>query len=85
MPTNCSITPSITKESAMNILSRWSPAVAVGLLIGLSGPARAEDASLSLVPGKAPIVVQVNGFEKARHRLGALLGNALPDNAPKLA
>src|SRR5262249_9449721 len=31
-----------------------------------------------------PIVVQMNGFDKARNRLGKFLGNALPDIAPKL-
>jgi hypothetical protein len=57
---------------------------AAGLLIALSGPARAQDSSLGLVPAKAPIVVQLNGFEKARNRFGKFLGNALPDIAPKI-
>jgi hypothetical protein len=46
--------------------------------------ASAQDASLVLVPSKSPIVVQMNGFEKARNKLGKFLGNALPDLAPKL-
>jgi hypothetical protein len=57
---------------------------AAGLLIALGGPARSQDSSIALVPAKAPIVVQMNGFEKARNRLGKFLGNALPDIAPKV-
>jgi len=63
---------------------QWALGAAVGLLVVFSGTAAAQDASLSLVPGNAPIVVQVNGFEKARGRLGTFLANALPDLAPKL-
>jgi len=46
-------------------------------------PAVAQD-SLAIVPGNAPIVVQLNGYEKAKVRLGTFLGNSLPDVAPKL-
>lgn len=64
---------------------RWLLAVSAGMLIALTGTARAQEMSLNMVPAKAPIVVQLNGLENARNRLGKLLGNALPDLAPKLA
>ena len=66
----------------MKMLSRGLLAVIV-CVAALPRLASAQDA-LAIVPGSAPIVVQVNGYEKARDRLGKLLGNALPDIAPKL-
>lgn len=63
---------------------RWILAVAFLALVGRLSPARAQDASLALVPSKAPLVIQMNGFEKARNKLGKFLGNALPDLAPNL-
>ena len=54
------------------------------MLVALTGAARAQDDSLKIIPGKSPIVVQVNGIEKARANLAKFLGNALPDIAPKL-
>jgi hypothetical protein len=67
------------------MFTRFRATAAALLLVAVAAPARAQDASLDLVPAKAPIVVQLNGFEKARNRLGKFLGNALPDMAPKLA
>ena len=64
---------------------RWAFTAVAGWLAVLSGSVRADDSSLGMVPAKSPIVVQVNGLEKARNRLGKFLGNALPDLAPKLA
>ncbi len=58
--------------------------VAAGLLWPASANTQEKDASLALVPAKAPIVVQMNGFEKARNKLGKFLGSSLPDLAPKL-
>ena len=62
----------------------WLWAVAVVGLLASAGMASAQDASLGLVPSSSPIVIQVNGIDKARDRLGKLLGNAVPDLAPKL-
>src|SRR5437660_10171833 len=76
----------VTRNSAMVKSFRW--AWIAGFLIALAPAApsvQAQEASLNLVPANAPIVVQMNGFDKARNRLGKFLGNALPDLAPKLA
>jgi len=62
----------------------WLWAVAVVGLLASAGMASAQNASLGLVPSSSPIVIQVNGIDKARDRLGKLLGNAVPDLAPKL-
>ena len=40
-----------------------------------------KTASLAVIPGKAPIVVQLRGLEAAPKRLGAMLTEALPDMA----
>ncbi len=77
----------------MNMSKRWAASgrahiitlAVAGLILASNGPARAQESALDIVPGSAPIVVQLNGFEKARDRLGKFLGNSLPDIAPKLA
>lgn len=63
----------------------WLIAVFAGVALTASRPVLAQDSSLAVVPAKSPIVLQMNGFEKARDRLGKFLGNSLPDIAPKLA
>jgi hypothetical protein len=59
--------------------------VTAGLLVAMTGAVRAQDDSLKIIPAKSPIVVQLNGFEKAQNSLAKFLGNAVPDLAPKLA
>jgi hypothetical protein len=77
----------------MNFMNRWALVAIAGLLVGLCQPSGAlavpaqpatDDSPLAIVPADAPIVVQINGFEKARGHLNTFLGNALPDLAPKL-
>lgn len=67
-------------------MKRFQVALLVAALGFCSQTSRvsAQDASLAVVPSKAPLVVHMNGFEKARNKLGKFLGNALPDLAPKL-
>ena len=50
--------------------SRWALVAVAGMLLAFTPTAGAQEASLNLVPSKAPLVVQVNGFDKARNRLG---------------
>jgi hypothetical protein len=50
----------------------------------LSDPPAAKDENVAIVPGKAPIIIQLHGYDRAKKRLGAFLSNALPDLAPKL-
>jgi len=69
----------------MRLFNRWLLAAAAACLVAPAPVARAQEASLAVVPSKAPIVVQLNGYERARDRLGKFLGNSLPDVAPKLA
>ena len=58
-------------------------AVAALLALCQPAPAQAPDAVLALVPADAPLVFQINGFGRAKERLGKMIGNALPDLAPK--
>ena len=69
----------------MKTPNRWALIAIVGLLVAAADVARAQDESLKLIPGKSPIVIQINGLDKARGNLGKFLSNALPDVAPKLA
>lgn len=52
------------------------------LLMAFALPATAQQSPLDSVPGDAPIVIQLNGVEKAQERLVAMLESALPDMAP---
>ncbi|MCE9531416.1 MAG: hypothetical protein K8T89_09895, partial [Planctomycetes bacterium] len=72
------------KEAIMKFATGWMLAFAAGMFLSAPQTTQAQEASLGLVPAKAPIVLQVNGLDKARDRMGKLLGNALPDLAPKL-
>jgi len=69
----------------MKTLARRAIVVSAGLLVAMTGVVRAQDDSLKIIPAKSPIVVQLNGFEKAQNNLAKFLGNAVPDLAPKLA
>ncbi len=68
----------------MKTLARGAIVVAAGLLVAIGSSVRAQDASLKMIPAKSPLVVQLNGFDKAQNNLAKFLGNAVPDVAPKL-
>lgn len=60
------------------IRMRWfGPCLALFILAPL-GSAQ-EDAPLAQVPGQAPIVFHLRGFERTKGRLVTLINNALPD------
>lgn len=52
------------------------------LCFALAVQATAQDQPLAKVPANAPIVVQLNGLDNVKGRLGKMIGNALPDMAP---
>ena len=57
----------------------------LGVVLLLQAPARAEEASgLVQLPAETPLVIQVHGIDRAKERLGKMLGNAVPDVAPKV-
>jgi hypothetical protein len=66
---------------------RWLPWGALVCALALTVPAAAapvpaeQDKPLAQVPAKAPIVIQIRGFERTRERLNVLIKNALPDFA----
>jgi hypothetical protein len=62
-------------------------AAVLALAAGTTAAAPAPDTGKNAVlpyPAKAPVVVQVNGLEQVRDRLGKALTAAAPDLAPKL-
>jgi hypothetical protein len=65
-------------------ISHFAVIVALFAFAAQTNRGSAQDKSLELVPAKAPLVIQMNGFDKARNKLGKFLGSALPDLAPKL-
>jgi hypothetical protein len=66
---------------------RWSAwgAACCALLLALPAAAAPvpgeQDKPLAQVPAKAPLVVQLRGFERTRDRLNTLIKNAMPDFA----
>lgn len=63
---------------------RTSVAVAIAALCPVGLPAADPVQHINLpYPAKTPLVLQVNGFEQARERLGALIAAAVPEDAAK--
>jgi hypothetical protein len=66
---------------------RWFPWGALLCALVLALPAGAapvpeeQDRPLAQVPAKAPLVIQLRGFERTRDRLNVLIKNAMPDFA----
>jgi len=60
--------------------NRWLAAVVA--LVGLTGPVVGQTSPLTVVPAKAPIVVQLRGWDRVLGRLSATLKSAAPDYAP---
>jgi hypothetical protein len=66
---------------------RWSSRGALLCALLLALPAAAapapeeQDRPLAQVPAKAPLVIQLRGFERTRERLTTLIQNAMPDFA----
>jgi hypothetical protein len=73
--------------SAMN-RSYWIGVAALVLLAAplslAAGPADNAESPLAQVPAKAPIVIQVRGYEQTKDRLVAMIKEALPDLAGKI-